>query len=97
MKNQEKGYIILITSAAPNRPEAGFSVYSSARAGASALAKAAAHELAPFNISEMQLPLIILKVKLIIRPKSGQLMKDGKNSKNCFLPDGLEMRLKWAN
>ncbi len=51
MKQQEKGYIILITSAASERPKIGFSAYSSVRAGASALAQAAACELAAHHIT----------------------------------------------
>jgi NAD(P)-dependent dehydrogenase (short-subunit alcohol dehydrogenase family) len=51
MKRYGKGYIILVTSAAPSKPEPGFSTYSSARAGASALAQAAARELAPSGIT----------------------------------------------
>lgn len=51
MKRQGGGYIVLITSAAPCRPEPGFSIYSSVRAGASAFAQAAARELAPHRIT----------------------------------------------
>ena len=46
-----KGYVILITSAAPLLPEPGFSTYSTARAGASALVRAAVRELAQYGIS----------------------------------------------
>lgn len=51
MKRQRRGYIVLITSAAPSRPEPGFSIYSAVRAGASAFAQAAARELAPHGIT----------------------------------------------
>lgn len=51
MKQQEKGYIILITSAASDRPKIGFSIYSSVRSATSALAQAAACELATHNIT----------------------------------------------
>ncbi len=51
MRYQSGGHIVLITSAAPLRPEAGFSTYSAARAGASALARSAARELAPYGIT----------------------------------------------
>lgn len=51
MKRQGRGHIVLITSAAPLRPEPGFSFYSSLRAGASAFAQAAARELAPHGIT----------------------------------------------
>jgi NAD(P)-dependent dehydrogenase (short-subunit alcohol dehydrogenase family) len=51
MKRQAGGYIVLITSAAPRRPEPGFSIYSSVRAGASAFAQAAARELAAHRIT----------------------------------------------
>jgi NAD(P)-dependent dehydrogenase (short-subunit alcohol dehydrogenase family) len=51
MKKQGKGYIVLITSAAPLQPEVGFSIYSSVRAGCTALARAAAKELASYNIT----------------------------------------------
>jgi NAD(P)-dependent dehydrogenase (short-subunit alcohol dehydrogenase family) len=51
MKQQEKGYIVLVTSAASERPKTGFSIYSSVRAGASALAQAAACELAAHHIT----------------------------------------------
>lgn len=51
MRRQGCGHIVLITSAAPERPEPGFSVYSSLRAGASAFARAAARELAPHGIT----------------------------------------------
>lgn len=51
MKRRGGGAIVLITSAAPSRPEPGFSIYSSLRAAASAFAQAAARELAPHRIS----------------------------------------------
>jgi len=51
MKRQGRGYIVLITSAAPCRPEPGFSIYSTVRAAASAFAQAAARELAPHRIT----------------------------------------------
>lgn len=51
MKRHGGGHIVLVTSAAPLRPEPGFSAYSAARAGASALARAAARELAPHGIT----------------------------------------------
>lgn len=51
MKRQGSGHIVVLTSAAPERPETGFSVYSSLRAGASAYARAAARELAPHGVS----------------------------------------------
>jgi len=50
MKEQRKGHVVLITSAASERPQAGFSIYGSVRAAASALARAAACELAPHGI-----------------------------------------------
>lgn len=50
MKKQGNGHIIFITSAADMKPEVGFSIYSSVRAGCSALVKAAAKELASFNV-----------------------------------------------
>ncbi|MFF7180202.1 SDR family oxidoreductase [Streptomyces sp. NPDC008121] len=51
MKRRGSGHIVLMTSAAPLRPEAGFSTYSSLRAGASAYARAAARELAPHGVT----------------------------------------------
>jgi NAD(P)-dependent dehydrogenase (short-subunit alcohol dehydrogenase family) len=51
MRRQGSGRIIMITSAAPAKPEPGFSVYSCARAGASAFAQAAGRELAPHGIT----------------------------------------------
>ncbi|HRC56832.1 MAG: SDR family oxidoreductase [Myxococcales bacterium] len=51
MKRRGGGAIVLITSAAPSRPEPGFSIYSSLRAAASAFAQAAARELAPHRIT----------------------------------------------
>lgn len=51
MKRTGGGAIVLITSAAPSRPEPGFSIYSSLRAAASAFAQAAARELAPHRIT----------------------------------------------
>lgn len=51
MKQQEKGYIVFITSAASDRPKIGFSIYNTLRAGASALAQSAACELAAHNIT----------------------------------------------
>ncbi|MEU9863468.1 SDR family oxidoreductase [Streptomyces sp. NPDC047971] len=51
MKRRGGGHIVLMTSAAPLRPESGFAVYSSLRAGASAYARAAARELAPHGVT----------------------------------------------
>ena len=51
MKQQEKGYIVFITSAASDRPKKGFSIYNSVRAGTSALAQSAACELAAHHIT----------------------------------------------
>jgi 3-oxoacyl-[acyl-carrier protein] reductase len=51
MKRQSKGTIVMVTSAAPSRPDPGFSIYSSVRAGASAFSHAAARELAPHGIN----------------------------------------------
>lgn len=50
MKGQGGGRMILVTSAAPLRPYPGFSMYASARAGASGLAQALAKELGAFGI-----------------------------------------------
>lgn len=50
MKGQGGGRIVFITSASPLHPYPGFSMYASARAGASALSQALARELAPHGI-----------------------------------------------
>lgn len=50
MKRRGSGHIVVLTSAAPQRPERGFSVYSSLRAAASVYAQAAARELAPHGV-----------------------------------------------
>ena len=50
MKRQDGGRIILVTSAAPLRGLANYSMYAAARGGGNALALTLARELAPFNI-----------------------------------------------
>lgn len=50
MKERGEGRIVVVTSAAPLHPAPGFVVYASARAAASAMARAAAKELAPQGI-----------------------------------------------
>jgi NAD(P)-dependent dehydrogenase (short-subunit alcohol dehydrogenase family) len=50
MEGQGGGRIVLVTSAAPLRPYPGFSMYASARAGASGLAQALGKELGAANI-----------------------------------------------
>lgn len=50
MKPRRQGRIVMLTSASPLHPYPGFSMYASARAGASVLAQAAARELAPHGI-----------------------------------------------
>lgn len=51
MKERRSGRIILVTSASRLRPYPGFSMYASARGGASTLAVALAKEIAEFGIS----------------------------------------------
>lgn len=51
MKPRQSGRIVLVTSALPLHPYAGFSIYASARAGATTLAQSLARELAPSGIS----------------------------------------------
>jgi NAD(P)-dependent dehydrogenase (short-subunit alcohol dehydrogenase family) len=50
MKRQGGGRILLVTSAAPFRGLANYSMYAAARGGANALALTMARELAPHNI-----------------------------------------------
>lgn len=50
MKRQGGGRIILVTSAAPFRGLANYSMYAAARGGANALTLTLARELAPYNI-----------------------------------------------
>jgi NAD(P)-dependent dehydrogenase (short-subunit alcohol dehydrogenase family) len=50
MKEQGRGRMVFITSASPLHACPGFSMYASARAGATALAEALARELAPSGI-----------------------------------------------
>ncbi len=50
MKGQGGGRLVFITSASPLHPYPGFSMYASARAGASSLSQALARELAPHGI-----------------------------------------------
>jgi len=50
MKGQGAGRLVFITSASPLHPYPGFSMYASARAGASSLSQALARELAPHGI-----------------------------------------------
>jgi 3-oxoacyl-[acyl-carrier protein] reductase len=49
-KRRRGGRIILVTSAGALRPSAGTAMYSSARAGATAIADSLARELAPFEV-----------------------------------------------
>lgn len=50
MKRRREGRIVLVTSARPLRPYAGFSIPTAARGGANALAVALAKELASHNV-----------------------------------------------
>jgi NAD(P)-dependent dehydrogenase (short-subunit alcohol dehydrogenase family) len=49
-KERRSGAIVFVTSARPSRPEPGFAVPTTIRAGTTAFAKALAVELAPFGV-----------------------------------------------
>ena len=87
MKRQGRGYIVLITSAAPCRPEAGFSIYSSLRAGASAFAQAAARELAPHRITVNAIAPNFLESELYY-PKDLWETDEGKAKLRGLVPVG---------
>jgi NAD(P)-dependent dehydrogenase (short-subunit alcohol dehydrogenase family) len=78
MKQQKKGYIILITSAAADHPKVGFSIYSSVRASASVLARAAARELAAYHITVNAIAPNFLESETYYPP---ELWKTEKNKK----------------
>ncbi|WP_371669346.1 SDR family oxidoreductase [Streptomyces sp. NBC_00289] len=87
MKRQGHGRIVLVTSAAPVRPEPGFSYYSSLRAAASAFARAAARELAAHYVTVNAVAPNFLESETYY-PEEAWGDEDGKERLRGLLPIG---------
>ena len=87
MKRQGHGRIVLVTSAAPVRPEHGFSYYSSLRAAASAFARAAARELAAQHVTVNAVAPNFLESETYY-PEEAWGTEDGQERLRGLLPIG---------
>ncbi len=87
MKRGGGGAIVLVTSAAPCRPEPGFSIYGSLRAAASSFAQAAARELAPHRIAVNAIAPNFLESELYY-PAAVWATPEGKAKLERLLPMG---------